>query len=315
MELHHIGNTSVIHTSSFDLEEHLNSESILADITEGAAIVSLDGWVERYNANAKTAIKQLGSKYHLSEIVTEISRFKSFAGIKKHALSMSGLQVCRLQNIDDENEYLTYFSSLRSRVNNKVVAILLQFDFKVSRYNQVLRKHTVELKEHARLIRKYQSDGIHDPLTGLKNRRYMDEYLVSQCELNNRHRLPGTLAIVDIDFFKKVNDTYGHDIGDIVLISLSNLVKKNLRDIDIIGRYGGEEFLIILPNTILNDAQLFAERLRKEVDEYSFETVDSITISMGIVELQLNEDEDELFKRVDKLLYMSKNGGRNRISF
>ena len=318
MGLHHTGNTSVTHTSSFDLEEHLNSESILADITEGAAIVSLDGWVERYNANAKTALKQLGEKYHLSEIVTEISRFKSFAGIKKQALSMTGLQVCRLKNIDDENEYLTYFSSLRSRVNNKVVAILLQFDFKVSRYNQVVQKHAIEIKEHARLIRKYQSDGIHDPLTGLKNRRYMDEYLVSQCELNNRHQVPATLAIVDIDFFKKVNDTYGHHVGDQVIRAVADELLGRARESDVVCRWGGEEFCLFLNHVDGKPAEKVLNQIRENIKGIKVDISGqhlSITASIGAAALIKDEKVNELFERADHALYKAKDNGRNKVVY
>lgn len=306
------------HYSSFDLEEHLNSDSILADITEGAAIVSLDGWVERYNANAKVALKQLGEKYHLSEIVTEISRFKSFSGIKKQALSMSGLQVCRLKSINDDNEYLTYFSSLRSRVNNKVVAILLQFDFKVSRYNKVLHRHSIELKEHARLIRKYQSDGIHDPLTGLKNRRYMDEYLVSQCELNNRHQVPATLAIVDIDFFKKVNDTYGHHVGDQVIRAVADELLGRARESDVVCRWGGEEFCLFLNHVdgkaaekVLNEVRENISRIKIDVGGQSL----SITASIGAAPLDSDEKVTALFERADHALYKAKETGRNKVVY
>ncbi|MCK4737837.1 MAG: cache domain-containing protein [Sulfurimonas sp.] len=181
--------------------------------------------------------------------------------------------------------------------------------------------HTLELKVIKRTteLEKIKDDfeklATTDALTKIHNRYSLMNMISVEISRSHRYDTPLSIIMYDVDFFKKVNDTYGHDIGDIVLISLSNLVKKNLRDIDIIGRYGGEEFLIILPNTVLDDAQLFAERLRKEVDEYSFETVDNITVSIGIAELQPNEDEDQLFKRVDKLLYKSKNGGRNKISF
>ncbi len=181
--------------------------------------------------------------------------------------------------------------------------------------------HTLELKVIKRTteLEKIKDDfeklATTDALTKIHNRYSLMNMISVEISRSHRYDTPLSIIMYDVDFFKKVNDTYGHDIGDIVLISLSNLVKKNLRDIDIIGRYGGEEFLIILPNTVLDDAQLFAERLRKEVDEYSFETVDNITVSIGIAELRPNEDEDQLFKRVDKLLYKSKNGGRNKISF
>jgi len=154
-----------------------------------------------------------------------------------------------------------------------------------------------------------------DALTHIHNRYSLMKIISAEISRSHRYQTPLSIIMYDIDFFKNVNDTHGHDVGDSILVSLSNLIKKNLRDIDTIGRYGGEEFLIVLPNTPLGDAKSFAERLRKEVDEYSFEIVDKITISIGIIELQPNENIDQVFKRVDDLLYKSKNSGRNKISY
>ena len=154
-----------------------------------------------------------------------------------------------------------------------------------------------------------------DTLTQIHNRYSIMNILSS--EINRAHRYSNPLSIImyDIDLFKKVNDTYGHDVGDDVLRVLTQIVNKNLRDIDELGRYGGEEFLIVLPNTQLNDAKIFAQRIRKEVEKHSFNTIGSLTISLGLVELKPNETSDILFKRVDELLYISKNNGRNQVSF
>lgn len=154
-----------------------------------------------------------------------------------------------------------------------------------------------------------------DALTSMNNRYSIMKLLSSEVSHSNRYKTPLSIIMYDIDFFKKVNDTYGHDVGDTVLCSLSNLVMNNLRDVDIVGRYGGEEFLIILPNTILENAKQYAERLRKEVERHSFETVGKITICMGVIEIEPAENIDEMFKRVDNLLYTSKKSGRNKISF
>ncbi|MCF6309708.1 MAG: cache domain-containing protein [Sulfurimonas sp.] len=181
--------------------------------------------------------------------------------------------------------------------------------------------HTLELKvtqrtnELEKIKNNFEKLATTDALTKIHNRYSLMNTISVEISRSHRYNTPLSIIMYDVDYFKKVNDTYGHDIGDSVLVLLSNLVKKNLRDMDIIGRYGGEEFLIILPNTILDDAQIFAERLRKEVEEASFKTVNALTVSIGVAELQPNENEDKLFKRVDELLYMSKKNGRNRISF
>ena len=154
-----------------------------------------------------------------------------------------------------------------------------------------------------------------DALTNINNRYSIMNILSSEINRSNRYGQPLSALMYDIDLFKKINDTYGHNVGDAVLTSLSNLVKSTIRDVDMIGRYGGEEFLVVMPNTILDDAKNYAERLRKTVEEYNFEEVGNITISIGIAQLESNETIDEIFKRVDGLLYISKETGRNRISF
>lgn len=154
-----------------------------------------------------------------------------------------------------------------------------------------------------------------DALTQMHNRYALMKFLSTEVNRSHRYDTPLSVIMYDVDHFKVVNDKYGHDIGDIVLSTLSKLVKKNIRDIDVVGRYGGEEFLVVLPNISIEEAKFFAHRLREEVEAYSFETVGSITISLGLVEVKNEENINELFQRVDKLLYKSKNNGRNQVTF
>ena len=231
---------------------------------------------------------------------------------------MSGLQVCRFKNVDSQTECLTYFSSIKSQVNNKVVAVLLQFDFKVSRYSQIIQRHGKELKEHAKLIRKFQSDGIHDPLTGLKNRRYMDEYLVSQCELNKRHEVPATLAIVDIDFFKKVNDTYGHEVGDQVIRAVAKELLGRARESDVVCRWGGEEFCLFLNHVEGKPAERVLNQVRENIKSIKVNAADqilSITASIGATALRADKSFTELFNQADHALYKAKDDGRNKVVY
>ena len=154
-----------------------------------------------------------------------------------------------------------------------------------------------------------------DALTHIHNRYSIMNILSSEISRSNRYDSPLSILMYDIDHFKMINDTHGHNIGDKTLVSLSSLASSTIRDVDYIGRYGGEEFLIIMPSTLLKDAKLYAERLRQTVEDYYFEDIEKITISIGVVELQDNEHIDSIFKRVDNLLYLSKNSGRNRVSF
>lgn len=153
-----------------------------------------------------------------------------------------------------------------------------------------------------------------DNLTQVHNRYSILERLNEEIKRNTRYSTSFCVLMYDIDHFKNVNDTYGHDVGDYILSKSTLIIKDLLRDVDIIGRYGGEEFLIILPNTALNDARIVAERIRSTVESYEFEQITQLTISLGLVEGIDKEEISTLFKRLDNLLYVSKNNGRNRVS-
>jgi len=124
---------------------------------------------------------------------------------------------------------------------------------------------------------------------------------------------PLSLIMFDLDHFKKINDQYGHDVGDQVLIDLTKLIKCHLREQDSIGRYGGEEFIVVLPNTPLESAKIIAQRLRQEIADYAFDKVGQVTVSMGLVQAYQNEAQKDLLKRADILLYEAKERGRNQV--
>lgn len=157
-----------------------------------------------------------------------------------------------------------------------------------------------------------------DGLTGIYNRRYLETRLGG--EFDRTRRYGGTFSVVlfDLDFFKKVNDTYGHLAGDQVLIEIAARVKGKLRSSDVIGRYGGEEFMLILPETNLDGAQIFAERVREaiELEPVIYENITiPVTVSMGVTEHQANlTAHTALIHQSDVALYASKAAGRNRVT-
>ena len=155
-----------------------------------------------------------------------------------------------------------------------------------------------------------------DALTNLNNRRQFEVRLGQEIATTKRQKNPLCAMMIDIDFFKKVNDTYGHASGDIVLRTVAQIIKEHLRESDIPSRYGGEEFAILLPYTHIEEAQIVGERLRKAVEEtpVCLDKMNiNVTISMGLAELDSNESGEELFKRADKALYEAKESGRNRV--
>jgi len=150
-----------------------------------------------------------------------------------------------------------------------------------------------------------------DPLTGIGNRRKYRQRVEDEMRRECRYKIPFSILSFDIDHFKKVNDMHGHLVGDEVLKEYTQLVRTHLRNLDEVFRIGGEEFLVIVPNTTKEDAAVLAEKLRKKIAEHK--KVVPITVSFGVSQYCECEDEDELLKRVDDALYEAKNSGRNRV--
>jgi two-component system cell cycle response regulator len=158
-----------------------------------------------------------------------------------------------------------------------------------------------------------------DPLTGLNNRRYLESHLASLIDQAAERQRPLSLMVLDIDHFKQVNDSHGHDAGDAVLKGFADRVKAAVRGVDLMCRLGGEEFVVVMPDTTLAFASRVAERIREAVESGPFEIgADGrsipITVSIGLADRGEEVDADSLFRRADQALYRSKNAGRNRVS-
>lgn len=155
-----------------------------------------------------------------------------------------------------------------------------------------------------------------DALTGIFNRRYLEACLKDECDRHLRYGRKLSLLMFDIDFFKKVNDTYGHQCGDLVLKSIASEISKLSRCTDYFVRYGGEEFCCVLPETAAEDARQLAERFRSHIADHVMDYKElkvKVTISLGITELLTGDTPDQLLKRADDALYEAKNQGRNRV--
>lgn len=152
-----------------------------------------------------------------------------------------------------------------------------------------------------------------DRLTGVYNRHKIEEVLNLELNRANRYDLKFSILILDIDYFKEVNDTYGHNKGDQVLKKMCNLIEKNIRDADTLGRWGGEEFIIIAPETNIEKSFKLANKLRKIISQYNFIKDKKVTVSIGLAEYENNYSIDEIISRADQALYKAKNNGRNRV--
>ena len=152
-----------------------------------------------------------------------------------------------------------------------------------------------------------------DNLTGIKNRYYFDERIKEEVDLAKRQKVSFSLLLFDLDHFKLVNDNFGHDIGDKVLKRVTDAVSKIIRSYDIFARWGGEEFVVLMPNTTEAEAVPAAEKIRKTVEDISHPDIEKITISIGIAIWEVDDDVDQIFVKADKALYTAKNQGRNRV--
>lgn len=152
-----------------------------------------------------------------------------------------------------------------------------------------------------------------DILTGAYNRTLFDEIIGREIERVKRYRNPLSVIMLDVDNFKQVNDTFGHNAGDSVLKKIADIVRRVMRKVDYFMRWGGEEFLIISAETDREQAYTLAERIRKRIGKYKFDHIEKITISCGVAEYRARDSENSLIKRADDAMYTAKRAGRNRV--
>jgi len=190
-----------------------------------------------------------------------------------------------------------------------------QLEEQLERLNQRVREMEKEGESLRQRLREKHELAVHDPLTGLYNRLAYDERIAQEFARAKRYKLPLSLAVLDIDRFKRINDSYGHKAGDKALKIIADRVSNNLRETDFLARYGGEEFAIVMPETGLSDALVAVEKLRKDVSQSQFHyqgTGVAITVSVGLAEMHADDNPESLFQRADRALYAAKESGRDR---
>ncbi len=192
------------------------------------------------------------------------------------------------------------------------------FDAQDLQFFSVIGYQMAATLRHFQRFSSVKNMAIYDTLTGLHNRRYFEERLEVEAQKSFCSNTPLSLVMVDIDFFKRVNDTFGHSEGDQVLCKVSSLLKTSVRKKDVVARYGGEEFILILPEARLDETFVIAERIRRLVEETLFEggkAQVNLTLSMGISNFPSHrvKSKEELMAMADQALYDAKKGGRNRV--
>lgn len=246
---------------------------------------------------------------------------------------MSGTEVCRwIKHNNDTKGIPVIMLTALSSVDDKASGIKAGADDYLPKpYNDIelnakiyaalrtkalqdeLRQKNKQLSE---LLAKVEALAITDSLTGLNNRRQLETVLEAEWKKSKRYKQPLACLLIDIDFFKNVNDTYGHKAGDLVLIEIANIIRNNVRDVDTVARWGGEEFIAVLPFSNKDQGLIVAQRILEEVSAYEFSQFPDkrITVSIGLSysSPSLNTKE-EFVEASDKALYEAKRKGRNRI--
>lgn len=213
----------------------------------------------------------------------------------------------------NESKNVLISFALDISIQKEAQSQLIETHVKLSRQTEALREAKKALQEQAN----------RDPLTNLYNRRYFIEMSHKIIALSKREKQPLSVIMLDIDKFKNVNDTYGHQTGDEVIISLANQLMSLLRESDVLARFGGEEFAVLLPNTDLKNALLLTENIRKHIEESELEQcslddkkeIVKFTISAGVYEFNAQEDNSitSPLNKADLALYEAKESGRNRV--
>lgn len=234
-----------------------------------------------------------------------------FSGLGKGLKSLAAFTIIIAIMLLYPNEVLlgtTYTLEFKTRLIYSFLTVTLLFGF----YEYSRQKSYTDIQK---LSQKHQQLAMHDPLTTLLNRRGMRTHLDHAYSRLLRSKEPLSVLLCDIDHFKKVNDQYFHDGGDFVLESLSAFFVQQVRQQDIVARWGGEEFLFLLPNTNSNDAVMLAEKIRQQLENQTFHYKNNaikVTLSIGVKQVKLNESIDQAINNADHLLYLAKNRGRNQ---
>jgi len=234
-----------------------------------------------------------------------------FRDKKTHDNSYIIVNFIPLYNLEHENvAYIVNYriSSLLNLLKGKAILFFILLSVAAGLVSVII---FLVLFLQSKRVKKIYELATRDPLTSIYNRKGLFDIL--KRKVGEVHRYERALSVIffDIDHFKQVNDAYGHDTGDKVLIELSKLVSKGIRQSDIFVRWGGEEFLIVLPETPKKRAVRLAEKLRTTIENHLFGKIKNITCSFGVTALQKDDSLQSLLKRVDMLLYKAKNSGRN----
>ena len=226
-----------------------------------------------------------------------------------------------LSNYMDDEHWVSY---LYREQNNKEIKVHMKKN-NMDRYFKAHSRKIIidgkevyiiifdEITQELQMIKTLTDEASKDALTGLFNRGKFNDVLTKEMSLAQVTKSPLSIIFLDIDHFKIVNDTYGHDIGDYILIEIANILISTLRQGDFVARWGGEEFVVTLQSTTAKQASLLANKIRKNIERHDFKNGGKQTVSLGVTEYIVQEHQSEFTKRVDEALYEAKASGRNKV--
>lgn len=198
-------------------------------------------------------------------------------------------------------------------ISSQMLGIMLTFSLVL----MINKRLFIDLQQYAEekefILKELRRLANTDSLTGVYNRSKIEQILTIEVLRSKRYKHPLSIILADIDHFKTINDTFGHNVGDVVLTGLASLMKEHIREVDTVGRWGGEEFLIVCPETAAEGARKLAEKLRKKIEKHHFKDIGIKTVSLGVAELEKEDWDEDVIKRADKNLYKAKRAGRNRV--
>ena len=292
---------------------------------DGVVRARLSGSDKRSGQNISESPLILNSRSHPSgsfssfSLIDGMERMQCFRTIPEYSMVVS-------IGISTQEIYRTYLERKKIYIGAAVLAGLLVIGFCLALLREISKQRSLqEMLETANAEletanRKLAVANVHlegvafvDPLTGAWNRRSFERS--ADLEMNRAHRYhyPLSFMMIDIDHFKKVNDKYGHPVGDSVLVELVDLLQRESRETDFLARWGGEEFVLTAPYASAEEAVAIAERVRQNVSRHEFVNVGSVTVSIGVAEYSSGDSLESVLSRADKALYAAKRAGRNRV--
>ncbi len=270
----------------------------------------------------------LSSIYHGSQCVDKIRKVTKLLDtqfdirgedVNELIDAVANQSISILASFDISPGEMRPFSQILQSANEELINLNTSYELLVMELRESKKKAEMLAGELQKANRKLHELAFRDGLTGLYNHRFFQEELDKELERSKRYEREFSLIIFDIDHFKKINDTYGHPVGDIVLSAISRTVEHAVRKADIVARYGGEEFAVILPETDFMGAKVVAERIRGDIERISLEengTTIKVTVSVGFTSYRYTskiQEKGPLISMADKALYTAKQSGRNAV--